>query len=160
MTTDLRVMTWVLLALPLAMLGGAFASPFLVRGVLLATSAFVVLVYASVWYLFRPTSFVVDDGGLRIDWPMRTRHIARASLASVRTLSKTEFRREYGPGMRVGAGGLFGGFGLLVTSRGTLSMWISRTDAFVLVELRGNRALLLTPADPDRFAASVQRLIG
>jgi hypothetical protein len=57
--------------------------------------------------------------------------------------------------MRIGAGGLWGGFGLLKTERETFSMWISRTDELVIVRLRGARSLLVTPEDPRRFVASL-----
>jgi hypothetical protein len=56
----------------------------------------------------------------------------------------------------VGAGGLWGGFGLLKTERETFSMWISRTDRFVIVRLRNARPLLVTPDDPDRFVEDVK----
>ena len=69
-----------------------------------------------------------------------------------------QFRRQYGFGMRVGAGGLWGGFGLLKTGRETFSMWISRTDAFVLVRLRGARTLLITPDRPREFLEALGEL--
>ena len=56
----------------------------------------------------------------------------------------------------MGAGGLWGGFGLLVTSRESVAMYVSRTDRFVLVRLRAGRSLLLTPAEPERFVAALQ----
>ncbi|MCU0242247.1 MAG: PH domain-containing protein, partial [Vicinamibacteria bacterium] len=59
--------------------------------------------------------------------------------------------------MRIGAGGLWGGFGLLKTSRVTFSMWLSRTDRFVLVSLRDTRPLLITPENPERFIAALRR---
>jgi hypothetical protein len=74
-------------------------------------------------------------------------------VTSARTITAQEFRREYGYGMRIGAGGLWGGFGLLKTGKTTFSMWISRTDRFVIVELKDARPLLITPEDPERFVA-------
>jgi hypothetical protein len=151
MTRDLRVATWVLLALPVVFVPGALAAPFPVSTLLYATTAFIVLVYASVWFGFRPTRFDVDAATLRIVWPIRSREIARADVESARIVTSAEFRAEYGLGMRVGAGGLWGGFGLLNTSRESFSMWISRTDSYVIVKLRNARPLLLTPTQPERF---------
>jgi hypothetical protein len=39
--------------------------------------------------------------------------------------------------------------------RTTFSMWISRTDRLVLVELRGARPLLVTPETPERFVLTL-----
>ncbi len=36
-------------------------------------------------------------------------------------------------------------------------MYVSRADRFVLVRLRAERSLLLTPAEPERFVAALQR---
>jgi len=155
MTTGLHVLTWVCFVVPLAQLYGAVVSPPPVRAVLGASSLFVALIYASVWFVFRPTRFEVDGDGLRIVWPIRWRLVAAANIAEARVVSSRDFRREYGNGMRIGAGGLWGGFGLLKTGRETFSMWISRTDAFVIVRLRDGRPLLLTPEDPDRFVDSL-----
>lgn len=112
----------------------------------------VVLVYASVWFVWRPICFHVAADTLRIEWPIRVRDIPRSAVRSARTLTAKEFRREYGYGMRIGAGGLWGGFGLLKTQRGTFSMWISRFDRLVIVELDGARPLLISPEDPEEFA--------
>jgi hypothetical protein len=155
MTRDLRVATWFLFVLPAAFAGGALAAPFPVSAVLFASTAFIVLAYASVWLGFRPSRFEIDSRELRIAWPVRSRVIDRADVVSARIVTATEFRAEYGYGMRVGAGGLWGGFGLLKTDRETFSMWISRTDRYVIVQLRGERPLLLTPAMPERFVEVV-----
>jgi len=59
-------------------------------------------------------------------------------------------------GLSRGRRGLWGGFGLLVTSRESFATYVSRTDRFVLVRLRAERSLLLTPAEPERFVAALQ----
>lgn len=151
MSPGLRFATWILWVLPAGMLYAALSAPFPVAPVLLATTAFVVATYASVWFVFRPSRFVIDAHQLRIEWPVRARVIERADVVEARIVSADEFRREYGQGTRIGAGGLWGGFGLLRTGRETFSMWISRTDRFVIVKLGGARPLLLTPTLPERF---------
>ena len=35
-------------------------------------------------------------------------------------------------------------------------MYVSRTDRFIIVRLRTERSLLLTPAEPERFVAALQ----
>ena len=155
MQTWLRLLTWALMALPLLFLAGALAAPWQAAIPLLGSTLFIVAIYASVWFGFRPTRFEVDADALRIVWPVRMRSIRRSDIESARIVTNTDFRREYGYGMRIGAGGLWGGFGLLKTGRETFSMWISRTDEFVIVRLRGARSLLVTPEDPRRFVASL-----
>ncbi len=151
MSTGLRVLTWVLMTLPCGMLCGALVVPFPGNVVLYATAAFTLLTYAGVWFMGRPSRFEVDASTLRIIWPIRTREIPRAHIDEAYAVGVADFRREYGHGMRIGAGGLWGGFGLLKTGRETFSMWISRTDEFVIVRLRGQRPLLITPENPARF---------
>jgi len=155
MSTSLRVLTWALFLLPAVLLYQGVQSPVPTRAVLLATVAFVVLVYASVWFVWRPTRFEIDAGTLRIVWPTRSRTILRTAVEDVRIVTAAQFRAEFGYGMRIGAGGLWGGFGLLKMRATTFSMWISRLDRFVIVGLRGARPLLVTPEEPERFAAAL-----
>ena len=107
---------------------------------------------AAAW---RPMRFELEGDQLRIVWPVRSRSISTRAVLRARVLTSAEFRREFGYGMRIGTGGLWGGFGLLKTRRETFSMWISRLDRMVLVELRGARPLLITPDRPEEFVRAV-----
>lgn len=156
MTTGLAVLTWALFALPLIFFYAASISPSPVHHVMFGSAIFIVVLYASVWFAWRPTRFEIDDRALRIVWPIRVREIDRADVEDARIVSADEFRREYGLGMRIGAGGLWGGFGLLKTAKATFSMWISRTDRFVIVRLQRARPLLVTPEDPERFVKALR----
>lgn len=56
--------------------------------------------------------------------------------------------------MRVGVGGLWGGFGWLWTQRqGALEFYISRSTGLVLLERPAGRSLLITPDRPAEFVA-------
>jgi hypothetical protein len=156
MSGDIRALTAIALIAPLALVLGAILGRGPVRGVLLVVSAMVIVLYASVWLLWRPTAFEVDRGGLRILWPLRARTIPTREVAEVVVLSREAFRREFGWGMRIGAGGLWGGFGWLYTSKGLLGLYVSRTDRAVLVRLRTGRPLLVTPEGDDRFVAALR----
>ena len=80
---------------------------------------------------------------------------------SVVRLSRKEFKARFGLSARIGAGGLWGGFGWLWTSKGgILDFFISRTDDFVLVERREQRPLLVTPSEPDEFVRELRRIAG
>jgi len=154
MTTDLRIATGIVWLIPFAMGFAVAFAPTPVDLVLGGTATFVVFLYAGVWLWGRPTAFEAGRGEIVIRWPMRTRVITDITTAVV--IDRRTFRAEYGLGARVGAGGLWGGFGLLVTRRETFTMYISRTDRWVMVTPRSGRRLLVTPMDPDRFASVVR----
>lgn len=113
-------------------------------GILLGT------LYSAVWLFWRPRRFEISpEGDLEIVFPGRRRRIASAELAGCRLITSTEFRQEFGDAMRVGVGGLWGGFGLLWTSKGgSVDFYVSRTDGLVLVERRTSRPILITPDNP------------
>jgi Bacterial PH domain len=156
MSGDIRALTAIAFIAPLGLVLGAVLGREPVRAVLLVVSALVVVLYASVWLLWRPTAFELDRSGLRIVWPLRARTIPGREVAEAVVLSREAFRREYGWGMRIGAGGLWGGFGWLYTSKGLLGRYVSRTDRVVLVRLRTGRPLLVTPEDNERFVATLR----
>lgn len=112
---------------------------------------------AAVWLLWRPTRFVVAPGVLALEYPVRTKRIALAGLESVELITAGGFKERFGWAMRVGVGGLFGGFGWLRTARGWVEMDISRVDGMVLLTFAGRTPLLVTPEDPEAFIDSVQQ---
>jgi len=115
-----------------------------------------VAIYVWIWIWFRPTRFVVQPRGLEIVWPGRRRKIPRDDITAVRLIDRRELRREVGWAIRVGAGGLWGGFGWLWTEkRGVVRMYISRTDGLVWIERRSDRPWLLTPEQPEDFARAL-----
>src|SRR5262249_42623970 len=81
--------------------------------------------------------------------PLRRCVLPRSGISEVRALDRRSLRREVGWGARVGAGGLWGGFGWLWTARrGIVQMYISRVDGLVWIERGGERPWLVTPAAP------------
>jgi len=146
------IVTAVLMAIPVAFIAAAMAG----GRVLIFPAACVVAIYLWVWLRFRPTRFVVHADRLEIRWPLKFRSIPRADIAEVRLVDKQVLRRETGWGIRVGAGGLWGGFGWLWTERrGIVQMYISRTDRFVWIERVSDRPWLITPADPAAFVRAL-----
>ncbi len=152
MSAVIAAMTVVVLAIPAVFLLIAANG-----GRLLATPGFLVIaIYMWVWLRFRPTAFVIHGDALEVVWPLKRRRILRADIASVRMVDRREIREQIGWGMRVGAGGLWGGFGWLWTSRrGIVQMYISRTDGFVWIERRGDRPWLITPERPEEFVKTL-----
>ena len=145
-------MTTLLLALPLALFVGAlFAGHFLVIPALI-----LVAIYLWVWLRFRPGRFVIHEHSLKVIWPLKHRTIPRADISMVRLLERDDLQREIGSSLRVGAGGLWGGFGWLWTQRrGIVQMYVSRTDCFVWIERKGGRPWLVTPEQPERFVRAL-----
>jgi hypothetical protein len=89
-------------------------------------------------------------------WPLKRRHLPRESIASARVIDRQELKREIGWGVRVGAGGIWGGFGLLWTKRrGVVQMYISRTDGCVWIERAGARPWLVMPEKPEDFVCAL-----
>ena len=143
-----------LLALPLAFLGAAFAVPGLQKLIFLATAAFVSVIYAWIWFYWRPSAFRLEASSLVLEFPRRETVLDATSVTRVhRYASYAEFIEEWQFGIRIGAGGLFGAFGWLKTGKGTLQMYLSRSTDLVLLEFHDRRPLLITPEDAERFVA-------
>jgi len=146
------MLTLALLAIPAVF----FSTAMVGRHLLTVPALCVVVMYVWVWLRFRPTRFVVYPDRLEVRWPLKRRSIPHKDIAEVRRIDKRALHSEIGWGMRVGAGGLWGGFGWLWTQRrGIVQMYISRTDGFVWIELVGDRPWLITPAQPAAFVRTL-----
>jgi hypothetical protein len=145
-------LTLAMAALPLALLIAAASGPRLLWG----PALLLVLIYGWVWTRFRPTAFVIHPQAVEVIWPLKRRQIRRDQISAVRLIDRQELRRQVGWGMRVGAGGLWGGFGWLWTSRrGIVQMYVSRLDRFVWIERGGERPWLITPDQPEAFVGAL-----
>jgi len=154
MSPLILTLTVVMLALPVALALGAILFNRLINFPVL----FFVVIYGWIWTRFRPTRFVVHQRALEVIWPLKRREISRENITSVRLINRQELTREIGWGMRVGAGGLWGGFGWLWTGqRGIVQMYISRTDQFIWIERAGDRPWLITPEQPEDFVRALSR---
>ncbi len=156
MDRRMAIPTWICLAVPVV-LGWVSLGRHGHQGGVLATVALgVAALYLAIWLWMRPTGFVLGSDSLRIEWPARTWTLPWRRVTHVELLPTATLRARLGTAMRIGVGGLWGGFGLLWTRRlGMLTMYITRCDGLVLLELEGDRPLLLTPEDPEGFVAAV-----
>ena len=146
------MITLCMLALPIAF--GVAAG--LGHGPLLGPAAIVLGIYAWIWLRLRPTRFVVGPAGLEIVWPLRRQEVPRAHIVQARLIGRRQLRHEVGWGMRVGAGGVWGGFGWLWTRRrGIVQMYVSRIDGLVWIECPDGRPWLLTPEEPEAFVRAL-----
>jgi len=152
MSRAIRILTLVLLLLPIVFA----ASVALGHRELEGPGVFVVAIYVWIWLRFRPTRFVVRPDVLEVVWPLKRRRIRRSEISAVRLTDACELRREVGWGMRVGAGGLWGGFGWLWTRRrGIVQMYVSRTDGLVWIERVHGRPWLITPERAEEFVGAL-----
>ncbi|HEX8107090.1 MAG TPA: hypothetical protein VF516_05140, partial [Kofleriaceae bacterium] len=140
MDSLLRVLTWICVAIPLVVGLAAIRAPAPARAILFGVAGAMLAIYAFIWLWMRPTAFVVVPDGLVIDWPVHRRRIETAAVTAARILGRDQLCRELGRIVRIGAGGLGGGFGLARTARGLVELWVSRTDWMVLVECTGRRS--------------------
>lgn len=147
------ILTVGLLALPVVLLASAVFEKGLV-----APALFLIVIYSWVWLRFRPTLFVVHPGVLEVVWPIKRRELRRDDISEVRLIARRELRSQTGWCLRVGAGGLWGGFGWLWTRRrGIVQMYISRTDRFVWIERASGRPWLITPEQPEAFVRALSQ---
>ncbi len=146
-------LTILVLPLPLLMFWIAWRSDLAPAGWL--SAVFMTLIYLFVWLYMRPSHFEISQSSLDVVWPVRRFSLPRSEIENVELLSGAEFRERYGYGMRIGAGGLWGGFGLLKTKSVTFRFYISRMEGYVIVWPRTGRPLLITPAEPQSFVRAL-----
>lgn len=155
MSPLIRWLTWILLALPAAFAAAGLANPHSVG--LLWIALLLAGLYGVVWIWWRPSRFEVSPAGLVVVFPGRRRVVAATEIASVSPLSRLEFHQQFGRAIRVGVGGLWGGFGWLWTSNGWVEFYVSTLDRFVLIRRTGRSPLLLSPDQPERMVAAIMQ---
>jgi hypothetical protein len=152
MCTMIRIITLVLLALPVLFV----LSVVFVGAPLIAPTILLMAIYFWVWLRFRPTQFVVHQDALEVIWPLKRQQISRDSISDVRIVNGRDLKRQVGWGMRVGAGGLWGGFGWLWTQRrGIVQMYISRINDLVWIDRTAGRPWLISPERPQEFVQAL-----
>lgn len=152
MSPVILVMTLVLLILPLGFLLAAMVGA---RLYLIPCSVGMTF-YIWIWLRFRPSCFILSSQSLNVIWPLKRYEIPRESISGVRLLDRDALKREIGWEMRIGAGGLGGGFGWLWTKRhGLVQIYVSCTDGFVWIERINERPWLITPEQPEAFVRAL-----
>ncbi len=150
----MTALTVVLLLLPLGIAAAGRGSPAAPWS--RAAACRMAAGYAFTWLVMRPTTFVVAEA-LEVVWPVRRRRIPWDDVLGAAETPPDALPAEFGVLLRVGVGGLWGGFGLAWSTRGKhLGLYVSRhADGFVLVRCRRARSLLITPERPSEFVAAV-----
>ena len=153
----IRGLTCALFLVPIGFLAAPLLDPHLTPLALVGGA--VALGYAFTWLYMRPTAFEITREGLDVVWPVRRTHIPQADILGASEVRSADLRAEFGVLLRVGVGGLWGGFGIAWSSRGKhLDLYVSRhADGIVLVRCGQSRSLLITPERPAAFAAALAR---
>ncbi|HSF68700.1 MAG TPA: PH domain-containing protein [Nitrospiraceae bacterium] len=95
---------------------------------------------------------VVRQEALEVVWPLKRRQISLDSITGVRIVNSRDLKPQVSWGIRVGAGGLWGGFGWLLTQRrGIVQMYISRINDLVWIDRKAGRPWLVSPERPQEF---------
>ena len=158
MSRIIGILTITLLAIPIALILAPLRYP---RALPIAPVGLCIAVlYAVIWFLMRPSAFVVRPEGVEIVWPLRRRLILKENILEAEVVHPEDLRHEFGLLLRFGAGGLWGGFGLALSTKGEhLGLLVSRhRDGFVLLRCKNVRSILLTPTLPSDFVAAVRAL--
>jgi hypothetical protein len=112
----IKVLTLFLFTIPVVLLLAPLRDP---RALPVAfVGVVVVVIYAWIWFVMRPSAFVVREDGVEIVWSLRRRRIPKANIVSAEEVGPDDLRREFGVLLRFGAGGLWGGFGLALSTKG------------------------------------------
>lgn len=117
-----------------------------------------IILYGIIWLWCRPCCFIVSGSYLKIKFPAWCRSIPISDISQIRVINQQTFNQEMGWAIRIGVGGLWGGFGWLWTSRkGLLEFYVSRTDNLVLIERLTGSNLLLTPSNYREMIEMIHR---
>jgi hypothetical protein len=155
----LKVSTSVFVAMMLAVAGGTAwlvlsrsggDPPAVLAGLLGPLAAAVTLPLA---WAFAPRALVLGRGLLRVDRPLRPVEIPLASIRAVGRVPREALR---GMVRTAGSGGAFGYYGRFWSRPlGAVRLYATRRDGYVLLDTGAGR-YLVTPEDPDAFAAAVR----
>jgi Bacterial PH domain len=121
-------------------------------GLLMPISTIVVLAVSYFLTIaFRPINYSLTTDKLIIHRLFRNIIIERKDIKSIEQIDKEKIK---GTLRNFGVGGLFGYFGKF-TNRdlGRMTWYATRRDNIVLVQTIGNKKIILTPNEPQKFVA-------
>ena len=116
----------------------------------LFTTVTLLLIYF-IAFAFRPINYKVSAEKLTIHRLFLDVNIDRNQIKSVELLDKEKLGWVF---RTFGVGGLFGYFGKFANKKfGSMTWYATRRDKTVLVQTIGNKKIILTPDEPEKFVA-------
>lgn len=156
MSPLIRGITIILLLLPIifGIIGILFK-----QSALNLTAILLILIYSFVWLVCKPSQFIITSNNLQIVFPVWSRNIPIERISNIRIITAKTFTKEFGWAIRIGAGGLWGGFGWLWTKKkGFVEFYISTTDYLIIIEHSNQKKLLITPNNPEQMLKIIQEI--
>ena len=114
----------------------------------IAVTVLFLFILIAAW-MYRPVKYVVDEGNLVIERPVRSKIISLRSIVSIRRVKNAEL----GTLIRMwGSGGLFGYYGKFRSTRmGRMTLYATNRANRVLIETDDGDLILISPEHPERF---------
>ena len=114
------------------------------------TSLALILSYL-IAFAFKPINYSLNNDEVIIHRLLKDVKIDRKKIKNVEQLNK----EQIGWALRgFGVGGLFGYYGLFASTKlGRMTWYATRRNKAVLLQTIGNKKIIITPNDPDKFVA-------
>ena len=104
-------------------------------------------------YAYSPTSYSISEGSIVVGRLIGNVRIPIDRIREARAATKDDFRG----GIRLfGSGGLFGYYGLFLTSKLGRSTWYVTSRRHAVVVVTGAKTVVLSPGDVDGFLAAIR----
>ncbi|MEK7643240.1 MAG: PH domain-containing protein [Patescibacteria group bacterium] len=165
MTSGIKIGTYIVWALALAVLVGSIVAIYFInlQSFYLAPALLYIILFIT--YRYRPLGYVVTSKEIHIKRPIGDYILLREQVASIERykspgMSFSTNNMRFASIRLFGSGGFYGGYGLFWNKAwGKFYAYVTRTDTLVLItpkEGSGQR-VLISPDDPDGFIAATQQ---
>jgi hypothetical protein len=116
------------------------------------TTTAVLLIYL-LTFAFRPLNYTITENEVVIRRPLKNVRLKRSAIAGAVLLDGSQLA---GAIRTFGVGGLFGYYGSFTKfSLGAMTWYATRKDTPVLITMKDNKKIILTPDDPLRFVSEL-----
>lgn len=119
--------------------------------------AFIVTATYVFSFLFHPSSYSVNRTELIISRPAKGVKIRVGDIKNVERLT----RKDLAWSVRIfGVGGLFGYYGKFSNKTiGPMTWYATRRNSYVLIQLKNNKKIIITPDEPEEFIKELSAVL-
>ncbi len=104
-------------------------------------------------YVYSPTAYTIADQSVVVERPVGSVRVPLDGIREARAATKDDFRRCI---RLFGSGGLFGYYGVFLTSKLGRSTWYVTNRSNAVVVITNTKTLVFSPGDVDRFVAAIR----